>query len=84
MHALMRSVCLIGPAGIEATLTDGKTRVEAGKMAGRNLTGLPDTRLVFPAYGHSHPRRRKDCKDASLLRLFYSLGAKAAERSVRG
>ncbi len=69
-----RSVALILDASgsMKAALPDGKTRMEAAKVAVAEFaTGLAhDTRVALWAYGHQSPTSRKDCKDTSLLTPF--------------
>jgi Mg-chelatase subunit ChlD len=70
----VHSVALILDASgsMKAALPDGKTRMDAAKIAVAEFaTALtPGTRVAFWAYGHQSPTSRKDCKDASLLTPF--------------
>ncbi len=65
------SVALVLDASgsMNARLPEGKTRIEAAKIAVEDLVGkLPaDTRLSFWAYGHQSPTAKHDCRDTQRI-----------------
>ena len=73
------SVALILDASgsMNARLPEGKTRIEAAKLAVADLVGkLPaDIRLSLWAYGHQSPTSKHDCRDTQRIVAFDAIGA---------
>src|SRR3954452_18368638 len=67
MPAAAGSVALVLDASgsMNARLPEGRTRIEAAKVAVEDLVGkLPaDVRLSLWAYGHQSPTQKHDCHD---------------------
>jgi von Willebrand factor type A domain len=74
-----RSIALVLDASgsMKAKLPDGKTRMDAAKLAVAEFVGKlsPEVRLALRAYGHQSPTAKKDCKDTSLLSPFAAVSA---------
>ena len=73
------SVALILDASgsMNARLPEGKTRIEAAKLAVADLVGKlqVDTRLSLWAYGHQSPTSKHDCRDTERIVAFDAVGA---------
>jgi hypothetical protein len=73
------SVALILDASgsMNARLPEGRTRIEAAKLAVADLVGkLPvDIRLSLWAYGHQSPTSKHDCRDTQRIVAFDAIGA---------
>ena len=76
------SVALVLDASgsMNAKLPEGKTRIEAAKLAVTDLVGkLPtDVRLSLWAYGHQSPTSKHDCRDAQRVVEFAAISANKA------
>lgn len=77
------SVALVLDASgsMNAKLPEGKTRIEAAKLAVTDLVGkLPtDVRLSLWAYGHQSPTSKHDCRDAQRVVEFAAISANKAD-----
>ena len=75
--AVAGSVALVLDASgsMNAQLPEGRTRIEAAKVAVEDLVGkLPaDVRLSLWAYGHQSPREKHDCRDTERVVGFDAL-----------
>lgn len=73
------SVALVLDASgsMNAKLPEGKTRIEAAKLAVEDLVGkLPaDIRLALWVYGHQSPTSKHDCRDTERMVGFDALSA---------
>src|SRR5689334_2315405 len=77
------SVALVLDASgsMNAKLPEGKTRIEAAKLAVTDLVGkLPaDVRLSLWAYGHQSPTSKHDCRDTQRVVDFDAISANKAD-----
>src|SRR3954463_9320675 len=79
MPAAAGSVALVLDASgsMNAPLSQGRTRIEAAKVAVEDLVGkLPaDVRLSLWAYGHQSPTQKHDCRDTERVVGFDAVSA---------
>ena len=67
-----RPTILDASGSMKAALPDGKTRMEAAKVAVAEFaTGLASIRALHWAYGHQSPTSKKDCSTSLLRRSTY-------------
>src|SRR6478609_6524232 len=81
------SVALVLDASgsMNAKLPEGKTRIEAAKLAVADLVAkLPtDVRLSLWAYGHQSPTSKHDCRDVQRVVAFDAISANKGDVLTR-